>query len=156
METFRKTRITLWRDRLLAIALLLIGIRLVSASFHLEGGTICLILQIIASVVLIAAGGLSIFMFSEPKLNINKLGISENGYMFRSLNWSMTWNDIAYAQVTGGMRSRVVLFGLICEQPEHIISGYQHFQTILDGIRTGLKRFGRKVFEEKVIWTEEG
>jgi hypothetical protein len=149
METFHKTTLSLWRDRLLALALLLIGTRLVSAAFNAHGHeVICLILQISASAVLIAAGGLSIFMLSEPTLNVDKLGISENGYLFKSLNWSMTWNDIAYAHLTGDLRSRVVLVGLLSEQPEHVLSGYERFDTILNRIRKGLKRYGRKIVEE--------
>lgn len=149
METFRKTRMTLWRDRLLALALLLIALRLVSASFHANSHEIiCLILQISAIAVLVAAGGLSIFMFSEPILNVDKIGIAENGYLLKSLNWSMTWNDIAYAQLTGELGSRVVLIGLLSEQPEHVVSGYERFDTILDRIKDGLKHYGRKVVEE--------
>lgn len=149
MEVFHKTRLSLWRDRLLAIALLLIGVRLVSAAFHLHGNEIvCLILQLSASAVLIAAGGLSIFMLSEATLNVDKLGISENGYIFKSLNWSMTWNDIAYAELTNEMRRRVVLVGLISEQPEHVLAGYERFEAILERIRDGLKRYGRKVVVE--------
>lgn len=149
METFHKTRLTLWRDRLLALALLLIGLRLVSAAFHAHGHEIvCLILQISASAVLVAAGGLSIFMFSEPTLNVDKIGISESGYLFNSLNWNMTWNDIAYAQLTGDLHGRVVLVGLLSEEAEHVLSGYERFDTILDRIRNGLSKYGRKVLEE--------
>jgi hypothetical protein len=149
VETFQKTRLILWRDHLLAIALILIGIRLVSISLHVEGHEIlCILIQLAASAVLIAAGALSIFMLSEPVLNIDTLGISESGYLMRSLNWSMTWNDIAYAQLTGELRSRLVLVGLDSEEPEHILSGYEHFETILTRIRQGLNRFGRKIIEE--------
>ncbi|HLD93260.1 MAG TPA: hypothetical protein VI703_03570 [Anaerolineales bacterium] len=149
METFHKTRLTLWRDRLLALALLLIGLRLVSAAFQAHGHEIvCLILQISASAVLLAAGGLSIFMLSEPTLNVDKIGISESGFLFKSFNWSMTWNDIAYAQLTGELRSRVVLVGLFSDQPEHVLSGYERFDAILEQIGEGLKRYGRKVVQE--------
>lgn len=149
MDTFKKNRFTLWRDHLLAIGLLLVGLRILSASFHEHGHEIiCLVLQISAGAVLLAAIGLSIFWLSEPSLQIDKLGISENGFLLKSLNWSMTWNDIAYAQINGDLRSRVVLIGLHSEQPEHVVSGYERFETILERIRTGLKRFGRKVYEE--------
>jgi hypothetical protein len=153
LDAFHKSRLTLWRDRLMAIALLLIGTRFVSAAFHIHGHEIvCLILQLSAGLVLVAAIGLSIFMLSEPTLNVDKIGISESGYLFKWLNWSMTWNDIAYAQLTGELRSRVVLVGLLSEQAEHVVSGYEHFDTILDHIRNGLKRYGRRVMDadEKV------
>ncbi len=149
METFRKNRLTLWRDHLLAIGLLLAGLRIVSASFHENGHEIiCLVLQVSAGAILLAAIGLSIFWLSEPNLQIDKIGISESGFLLKVLNWSMTWNDIAYAQISGETRNRVVLIGLQSEQPEHVVSGYERFETILERIRAGLKRYGRKVFEE--------
>jgi hypothetical protein len=157
METFHKTTLTLWRDRLLAIALLLIGTRLVSAAFNAQGHEIiCLILQISASIVLIAAGGFSIFMLSETILNVDKLGVSESGYLLKSLNWSMTWNDIAYAQLTGGMRSHLALIGLLSEEPEHVLSGYERFDILLDKIRAGLRRYGRKVLDSSATTKAQG
>lgn len=148
VEIFRKTRFTIWRDRLLAITLLLLGLCLVNTAFQADGPDIlCMILQLSASVVLLAAAGLSIFMLSQPILNVDKIGISEQGFLFKSLNWSMTWNDIACAQLTGELSNRVVLIGLHSNQPEHALSGYERFDAVLDRIRDGLKRYGRKVID---------
>ena len=145
---FSKTRISLWRDRLLALGFLVIGCWLVSAAFQAHGHEIiCLTIQVSACMVLLAAAGLSVFMLGRPELHVDKIGISENGFMLNELNWSMTWNDIAYAEVKGRPRNRIVLVGLDSDLPEHVLGGYDHFNTIVGQISDGLRRFGRRVIE---------
>lgn len=149
METFHKTRLTLWRNRVIAVGLLLFGLRLVSAAFQEHGEPIItLVLQISASLVFIAAGELSLMLFSAPNLKIDKVGLSESGFLLSSLNWSMTWNDIAYAQLSRELRNRMILIGLLSGQPEHVVFDYERFDIIIERIRDGLRRYGRKIVEE--------
>lgn len=149
METFHKTRLRLWRDRLLAVALLVIAIRFLLAAFQSAGDPIIgLVLQISASLVFLAAGEFSIILFSAPILKLDKLGISESGFLLGSLNWSMPWAEIAQAQFSKGLRTHIALVSLDSEQTEHVVSGYEQFDTIVDRIRNGLRRYGRKILEE--------
>lgn len=145
---FRKSRVVRWRDMALAIGLLLIGGRMVSAAFQAHGHeTLCLILQIAACAVLLAAGGLSLFLLSSPTLYIDKFGVGEKGFLLSDLNWSMTWNEIAYAVLVGEVRGRLQLVGLDTDEIEHTLSGYERFESALDKIREGLKKYGRRLIE---------
>ena len=151
METFQKTRLRLWRDRLLAVTLLLIAIRFLLTAFQSDGDPIIgLVLQISASLVFLAAGEFSIILFSAPILKLDKLGISEGGFLIGSLNLSMPWTEIAQAQFSKGLRTHIALVSLVSEQTEHVVSGYENFDTIVDRIRNGLRRYGRKVVDESL------
>ncbi len=147
--TFKKTHVTLWRDRLLALGLMLLGMRLVSLAFHAQGHEIiCLIAQIAACVALLAAAGLSIYLLSEPTLQIDKVGISESGFLFRQLNWSMSWNEISHAELAQRLYGRVKLFGEEDEEPQHILHGYDGFGDLVKRIRQGLWKYGRPIVED--------
>lgn len=146
--TFCKTNACVWRDRLISLGLLLIGGWLVSAAFHAKGHeTICLILQVSACIVLLAAAGLSLFFLSKPNLHVDKLGISESGFLLRELNWSMTWNEIACAELKNRTNSRIVLIGLDSDLPEHVLDGYDHLDAIVSQIKEGLRKYGRRVID---------
>ena len=144
--TFSKTSLSLWRDRLLALGCLLIAGWFVSAAFHTHGhDTLCLILQITACVILLAAAGLSVFLLSKPVLHVNKVGISENGFLLNELNWSMAWNEIAYAELKNRQQTSIVLVGLDSDLPEHVLDGYDQCDTIVSQIKDGLRKYGRRV-----------
>lgn len=145
---FKKSRIARGRDVGLSIGLLLVSAHLVLEAFQSQGHeTICLILQISASAVLLAAGGLSLFLLSSPTLCINKLGIGERDHLLSDLNWDMTWNEIAYAELVDKMGRRVRLIGMDSEAVEHTLAGYEHFEMILAQLEQGLKKYGRRLIE---------
>lgn len=142
---FRKTKLTRWRDCLLALGLLLLGGRLLSVSIHAHGHEIvCLILQISAGAVLLAGAIISLLLLSSPTLVIDKFGIGERGFLWGDFNWNMTWNDIAYAELSKGGH-RLMLVGLDSDEVEHTLSGYEHFEAILKQIRHGLSQYGRRL-----------
>jgi hypothetical protein len=142
---FRKTKLTRWRDGLLALGLLLLGGRLLSVSIHAHGHEIvCLILQISAGAVLLAAAVLSLLLLSAPTLVIDKFGVCEHGFLWGDFNWNMTWNEIAYAELCKGGH-RLMLIGLESDEVEHTLSGYEHFEVILKQIRNGLSQYGRRL-----------
>ncbi|MEX2160605.1 MAG: hypothetical protein WD751_01710 [Anaerolineales bacterium] len=144
--SYRKSAIPTWRDRLLALGLLLVSAWLVSAAVRAHGHEIiCLILQISAGVVLLAAAGLSLFLLSSPTLNVDRFGIGERGFLLGGLNWSMTWNEIAYAELVGEMGAHLRLVGLDSDEVEHTVSGYERFEAALQQIRAGLKQYGRRL-----------
>ena len=151
METFHKTRLRLWRDRLLAVTLLVIATRFLLTAFRSDGDPIIgLVLQISASLIFLAAGEFSVILFSAPILKLDKLCISESGFLLGSLNWSMPWTEIAQAQFSKGLRTHIALVSLVSEQTEHVVSGYENFDIIVDRIRNGLRRYGRKVVDESL------
>ncbi|MEX1247705.1 MAG: hypothetical protein WEA61_04435 [Anaerolineales bacterium] len=131
-----------------ALGLFLISAQFVSAAIHAHGHEIiCLILQISAGAVLLAAAGLGVFLLSAPILQVDHLGISERNHMIKGLDWDMTWNEIAYAELVGEIRGRLRIIGLESNEVEHILAGYDRFEALVQQIRSGLWKYGRRVVE---------
>lgn len=145
---FKKSRIARWRDTAFSAGLFLFGLQLVLVAFRTPEQTIVsLILQISACAVLLAAAGLGLFLLSSPTLHIDKFGVAEKGHLLGDFNWSMTWNEIAYAELVGELRGRVHLVGLDSEEVEHTLAGYERFETLLTQLAHGLKKYGRRLVE---------
>jgi len=89
-------------------------------------------------------------LFDGYLIHVDKIGISEIGFLLNELNWSMTWNDIAYAELKGGPRNQIVLVGMDSDLPEHVLGGYGQFESIVSQVRVGLSRYGRRVIEPGV------
>lgn len=124
---------------------------MVSVAFQSQGPeVVCLILQISACAVLLATAGLSLFLVGKPRLHVDKTGISEKGFLLHALNWGMSWNEIAYAEVKGRPRNKIALIGMNSDQVEHVLGGYDQLDVLVSRLREGLRTYGRHVIDSGI------
>ena len=80
-------------------------------------------------------------------LHVDEIGISETGFLLHALDWSMSWNQIAYAEVKGRPGNKIALIGLNRDQVEHVLGGYDQFDVLVSRLRGGLRTYGRYVID---------
>jgi hypothetical protein len=148
---FSRTSASQWRERWLAIGSLVVACGMVSVAFQSQGPeSACLIMQISACTVLLATAGLSLFLVGKPRLHVDKIGISEKGFLLHGLDWSMCWNEIAYAELKGRPRNKIALIGLNSDQVEHVLGSYDQFDVLVSRLRDGLRTYRRHVIDSGI------